>query len=488
FGLASGHIRSDEAEWIEHLQDVASVEFTEGDDDEEGEESYNELFEFDFFMPKLEQSVFQRRRDAFANAMGKNAIAILATRQEMMRNCDADYKYRADSSFFYLTGFAEPEAVMVLETDDQGAYCYTLFCRERNRDMEIWTGYRTGTAGAIEKYLADEAFPIGMLDEEIVPRLLNKDKLFVRLGQAKKFDAIVGGWLHKAQSMQRQGGEAPQQIIQIDAVLDEMRLIKSPEEIAQMQIAANISAQAHIRAMQTVHPDMMEYALEAELNYVFGQHGCVPSYNSIVGGGANACILHYVENDQPLRDGDLVLIDAACEYQCYAADITRTFPINGKFTGEQKALYEVVLQAQLAAIDATRLGNHYKYPHEVAVKILTEGLIDLGLLNGGLDELIETEAYRQFYMHGTGHWLGMDVHDVGNYKVDGKWRHYEAGMVVTVEPGLYIAPDDDSVDEKWRGIGIRIEDDIVITDNEPLILTSDVVKSIDDIEYVMRHR
>lgn len=439
-------------------------------------------------MSKLDQSIFRRRRDAVAQAMGKNALAVLATREEMLRNRDADYKYRADSSFFYLTGFAEPEAVMVLETDDQGSYCYTLFCRERNREMEIWTGYRAGIEGAVELYGADEAFTIGSLDKEIVPKLLNKEKLFVRLGLTKKFDTRVGEWLHKANAMQRQGGEAPQQMIQLDSIIDEMRLIKSSEEIGLMQIAADISAKAHTRAMQMVRPDMMEYALEAELNYIFGQQGCVPSYNSIVGGGANACILHYVENDQALRDGDLVLIDAACEYQSYAADITRTFPVSGQFSAEQRALYEVVLQSQLAAIDATRVGNHYKYPHEVAVNILTEGLLDLGLLKGELKELVETEAYRQFYMHGTGHWLGMDVHDVGSYKVNGTWRPYQPGMVVTVEPGLYIAPDDDSVDAKWRGIGIRIEDDVVVTEDGPLILTAGVVKSIDDIEHLMRQR
>ena len=252
-----------------------------------------------------------------------------------------------------------------------------------------------------------------------------------------------------------------------------------------MQIAANISAEAHTLAMQNVKPEMMEYALEAELNYIFGKNGCVPAYNSIVGGGENACILHYVENNKPLKDGDLVLIDAACEYEFYASDITRTFPVNGKFSPEQKALYNIVLDAQLAAIDATRIGNHYKYPHEVAVKILTQGLVDLGLMSGNVDELVESEAFRQFFMHGTGHWLGMDVHDVGAYKTGEDWRAYEAGMVVTVEPGLYIAPDDETVDAKWRGIGIRIEDDIVVTENGPLVLTKNVVKTVDEIESLM---
>ncbi|OUY06909.1 Xaa-Pro aminopeptidase [Acinetobacter populi] len=438
-------------------------------------------------MSKLDQSVFRSRRERLVQAMGSNAIAIIATRDEMYRNRDADYKYRADSSFYYLTGFDEPEAVAVLETDENGDYSYTLFCRERNRAMEIWTGYRAGIEGVLAEYDADQAFSIEDLDDEIVPFLLNKEKLFIRFGQIKKFDVRIGEWCNQANKKQRQGGGAPQQIIQLDAILDEMRLIKSAEEIELMQIAANISAKAHTRAMQAVRPGMMEYALEAELNYIFGQQGCVPSYNSIVGGGANGCILHYVENNKPLRDGDLVLIDAACEYQCYAADITRTFPVNGQFSAEQRALYEVVLKAQLAAIEATQVGNHYRHPHEIVTRILTEGLVDLGLLSGEVNELIEAEAYNQFYMHGTGHWLGMDVHDVGTYKIDGQWRPYQAGMVVTVEPGLYIQPDDETVDAKWRGIGIRIEDDVVVTEQGPRVLTKDVVKSIDDIEHLMRH-
>ncbi|KAA8735558.1 Xaa-Pro aminopeptidase [Acinetobacter qingfengensis] len=438
-------------------------------------------------MSRLEQSVFRERREQLVNVMGANAIAIIATRDEMYRNRDADYKYRADSSFYYLTGFAEPEAVAVLETDENGDYSYTLFCRERHREMEIWTGFRAGIEGALADYGADQAFSIEDLDDEIIVFLLNKERLFVRFGQTKKFDVRVGEWCNQAQKQQRQGGGAPQQMIQLDSILDEMRLIKSAEEIELMQIAGQISAKAHLRAMQTVYPGMMEYQLEAELNYVFGQHGCVPSYNTIVGGGANGCILHYVENDQPLKDGDLVLIDAGCEYQYYAGDITRTFPVNGKFSGEQKALYDIILSAQLAAIDATRVGQHYRYPHEIVCKIFTEGLVDLGILSGEINELIETEAYKQFYMHGTGHWLGMDVHDVGNYKQHGEWRPYESGMVVTVEPGLYIQADDETVAERWRGIGIRIEDDILVTKDGPHVLTSDVIKSIDDIEHFMKH-
>jgi Xaa-Pro aminopeptidase len=435
---------------------------------------------------KLTQADFKQRRDHLAQKMGANSVAIIATRAEMYRNRDADYKYRADSSFYYLTGFAEPEAVAVLETFAEGeTYRYSLFCRERNREMEIWNGYRAGVEGAVEIYGADEAFAIDLLDQEIIAKLLNKDRLYFRIGHQAEFDARVSQWIQKADAQQRRGSTSPAEVIQLDRLIDEMRLKKSAQEIELMQIASNISADAHTRAMQSVKPEMMEYALEAELNYIFGKNGCVPAYNSIVGGGENACILHYVENNKPLKDGDLVLIDAACEYEFYASDITRTFPVNGKFSPEQKALYNIVLDAQLAAIDATRIGNHYKYPHEVAVKILTQGLVELGLLSGNVDELVESEAFRQFFMHGTGHWLGMDVHDVGAYKHGEDWRAYEAGMVVTVEPGLYVAPDDETVDAKWRGIGIRIEDDIVVTESGPLVLTKNVVKTVEEIEALM---
>lgn len=435
---------------------------------------------------KLTQADFKQRRDHLAQKMGANSVAIIATRAEMYRNRDADYKYRADSSFYYLTGFAEPEAVAVLETFAEGEmYRYSLFCQERNREMEIWNGYRAGVEGAVEIYGADEAFAIDLLDQEIIAKLLNKDRLYFRIGHQAEFDARVSQWIQKADAQQRRGSTSPAEVIQLDRLIDEMRLKKSAQEIELMQIASNISADAHTRAMQSVKPEMMEYALEAELNYIFGKNGCVPAYNSIVGGGENACILHYVENNKPLKDGDLVLIDAACEYEFYASDITRTFPVNGKFSPEQKALYNIVLDAQLAAIDATRIGNHYKYPHEVAVKILTQGLVDLGLLSGNVNELVESEAFRQFFMHGTGHWLGMDVHDVGAYKHGEDWRAYEAGMVVTVEPGLYVAPDDETVEAKWRGIGIRIEDDIVVTENGPLVLTKNVVKTVEEIERLM---
>ena len=438
-------------------------------------------------MKKLTQADFQERRDILAGEMGLRSIAIIATSPVALRNRDADYKYRADSSFFYLTGFAEPEAVAVIETFDteEEGYTYSLFCRERDREMEIWNGYRAGVDGAVDDYEADEAYAIDLLDEEILTKLQNKDKLFYRIGHNAEFDARVAKWIATASGESRRGTSAPAQIMQLDRIVDEMRLHKDENEIELMKLASDISAEAHTLAMQKVRPGMMEYALEAELNYIFGKNGCVPSYNSIVGGGENACILHYVENDKELKDGNLVLIDAACEYQFYASDITRTFPVNGKFSPEQKALYNVVLDAQIAAINAVQIGNSYKEPHNVAVRILVQGLLDLGIMQGELEEIIQTESFRQFYMHGTGHWLGMDVHDVGTYKANGEWRAYEEGMVVTVEPGLYIAPDDETVDAKWRGIGIRIEDDVVATKNGPLVLTAKVVKTVEDIEALM---
>ncbi|WP_313659141.1 aminopeptidase P N-terminal domain-containing protein, partial [Acinetobacter variabilis] len=351
-------------------------------------------------MKKLTQADFQERRDILAGEMGLRSIAIIATSPVALRNRDADYKYRADSSFFYLTGFAEPEAVAVIETFDteEEGYTYSLFCRERDREMEIWNGYRAGVDGAVDDYEADEAYAIDLLDEEILTKLQNKDKLFYRIGHNAEFDARVAKWIATASGESRRGTSALAQIMQLDRIVDEMRLHKDENEIELMQLASDISAEAHTLAMQKVRPGMMEYALEAELNYVFGKNGCVPSYNSIVGGGENACILHYVENDKELKDGDLVLIDAACEYQFYASDITRTFPVNGKFSPEQKALYNVVLDAQIAAINAVQIGNSYKEPHNVAVRILVQGLLDLGIMQGDLEEIIQTESFRQFYM------------------------------------------------------------------------------------------
>ncbi|AOA58896.1 aminopeptidase P N-terminal domain-containing protein [Acinetobacter larvae] len=434
---------------------------------------------------KFSQDIFEQRRDRLAQMMGANCIAVIETSPVAMRNRDADYKYRGDSSFYYLTGFTEPEAVAVIETFDTAEqYCYTLFCRERHHEMEIWNGRRAGTAGALADYAAHEAYAIEFLDENIIEMLQAKEQLYYRIGQRRDFDHKVTDWLRQT-AEQYTPAAVPKQLRQLDEIVDEMRVIKSADEIACMETAAAISVRAHQRAMQQVRPGMMEYALEAELNYIFAQAGCVPAYTSIVGGGANACILHYVENDQVLNDGDLVLIDAGCEYAYYAADITRTFPVNGKFSPAQKALYQLVLDAQLAAIAAVQVGAHYHAPHQVVVEILVKGLVTLGLLHGDIDTLIEDEAYRRFYMHGTGHWLGIDVHDVGAYKQQGESRRLEAGMVLTIEPGLYIAEDDETVDAKWRGIGIRIEDDVLVTAQGPRVLTDQVAKSIDEIEQLM---
>ncbi len=435
-------------------------------------------------MSQVNQSVFAGRRVRLLEKMGDDALAIIATSKVAIRNRDADYKYRADSSFYYLTGFAEPESVAVLQSGVEKPY--TLFCRERNREREIWDGLRAGTAGAVTEYQADQAIVIDELDQQMITLLSGKRRVYVRLGQDADFDARLSGWLSQVMAQQRQGGEVPLEIVQLDYLLDEMRLIKDDSEVDLMRRAAQISAGAHVRAMQQVRDGMMEYALEAELLYVFAQNGCQTAYNSIVGGGENACILHYVENNKALKNGDLVLIDAGAELDHYAADITRTFPVSGTFSPEQKALYALVLKAQLAAIEATQVGVHYRAPHELVVQILTAGLVELGLLQGDVDELIKTEAYRRFYMHGTGHWLGMDVHDVGNYKIHGEWRPYETGMVVTVEPGLYIALDDDSVEARWRGIGIRIEDDVLLTPDGNEVLSKDVPKQIEEIEALMQ--
>ncbi|MEC7119762.1 MAG: aminopeptidase P N-terminal domain-containing protein [Pseudomonadota bacterium] len=431
-------------------------------------------------------AVFAQRRARLMAMMGDSSLALIPTSQVKIRNADADYAFRADSSFFYLTGFAEPEAVAVLAPSSDAPY--QLFCRERDPAKEIWDGRRAGTQGAVERFGADQAYPIAELDTWLPKLMTGKKRLYVRLGQDPQFDQQVSGWLKQVAVMQRHGGKVPFEIIQLDHLIDEMRLIKDETELMWMRQAAQISAAAHVRAMQTVRVGMPEYALEAELLYVLQQHGCKTAYNSIVGGGQNACILHYVENNQPLRANDLVLIDAGAELNHYAADITRTFPVNGRFTAPQKALYQVVLDAQLAAIAMVRVGQHCKAYHEVAVRELTAGLLRLGLLQGELQDLIESGAYRRFYMHGTGHWLGLDVHDVGSYKDDAgeQWRPLQAGMVLTVEPGLYVAVDDDTVDPQWRGIGIRIEDDVLVTEGEPEVLTSAVPKTIAEIEQLMQ--
>ena len=429
--------------------------------------------------PKLAQTVFAERRTKFAAKLPDHSIAILATAPTHIRNNDAEYRYRADSSFFYLTGFAEPEAMLLLEKID-GKVRYILFVRKKDPLREIWDGKRAGIEGAKQLYGADDAYAMTEANQKIPAYLLGKKHIVARL------DSDLTQWLAQARQLQR-GEGVVDTITNIDPIINEMRLIKDPAEITLLHTAAKISAAGHIRAMQTVKPHMYEYQLEAEVNYVFAQHGCVPAYNSIVAGGDNANILHYVENDQPLKDGDLVMIDAGAEYQHYAGDISRTFPVNGKFSDVQKQVYNLVLAANIAAINSLRAGNHGKIHHETAIQVLTQGLVALGILTGDVDTLIQEKAYLPFYMHGTGHWLGMDVHDVGCYNDDDNTpRRLEAGMVITVEPGLYFAHDNDLVPAAYRGIGIRIEDDVVITEDAPLVLTADVPKTIEAIEQLMQ--
>lgn len=428
---------------------------------------------------------FNQRRQRLMAAMQPNSVAIIAAAPESVRNNDAEYPYRQDSSFWYLTGFPEPEAIAVLVAEeDEGSFI--LFCRERDKTMEIWNGYRAGPNGAMADYGADEAYPIARI-ESLLPELLaNKSNVYVDLGVRADVDALVHNAIAVLAPRARQGVTSPAKIIRLANTVHEMRLRKSAAELEIMRTAGRISAGAHVRAMRTVEPGMWEYQLEAEYIHEFMRHGArSPAYTSIVGGGANGCILHYVENNQRLKDGDLVLVDAGCEYEHYASDITRTFPVNGTFSKEQQALYELVLAAQQAAIHAAQVGNPYHQGHHTAIRILTEGLRDLGLLVGEVDELIEEQAYTDFYMHGTGHWLGLDVHDVGQYLIDGTSRPLEEGMVLTVEPGIYVAPDNVNVDERWRGLGIRIEDDVVITANGPEVITATVPKTVAEIEALM---
>ncbi len=428
-----------------------------------------------------------KRREELMRIMG-DGVAIVPTAQVCARNRDVYFPFRADSDFYYLTAFPEPEALAVL-VPERTEGRFLLFCRDKDPERELWDGPRTGPEGARAIYGADEAYPISMADR-IIPALLeNRRKIFYSMGRHTGLDARTIGWLNEVRSHARAGVAAPAQIVDLDHILHELRLIKHPEEIKLMRQAARISAGAHRRAMRACRPGMHEYELEAELLYEFKKQGSeFPAYSPIVGGGRNTCILHYIENRAVLKDGDLVLIDAAAELDGYAADITRTFPVNGRFSGPQRELYEVVLAAQCAAIDTVRPGNHWNDPHDRAVRILTEGLVSLGLLKGPVEDLIASGAYRRFYMHRTGHWLGLDVHDVGDYKVDGNWRMLEAGMTLTVEPGLYVHEGED-VDPRFWNTGIRIEDDILVTQSGCEILSANAPKTIDDIEQVMRsHR
>ena len=414
-------------------------------------------------------------------------VAIVPTAPVHIRNRDVEFPYRADSDFYYLTHFPEPEAVAVLVPGRPHGE-FILFCRERDPEKEIWDGRRAGPEGAVQRYGADDAFPIDDIDD-ILPGLLeDKEKVFYSMGRHAEFDLRLIQWVNEVRAKSRTGVHAPGEFVALDHILHEMRLFKSAEEVRLMRRAAKISANAHRRAMRAARPGMMEYELEAELLYEFKKGGAeFPAYSPIVGSGENACILHYTENNAAMADGSLVLIDAGAEVDGYAADITRTFPVNGRYSGEQKAVYEVVLAAQATALEQVAPGRHWNAPHDAAVRTLTQGLVDLGLLSGEVDGLIEKNAYRRFYMHRTGHWLGLDVHDVGDYKIDGEWRELEPGMALTVEPGLYISANKD-VPERWWNIGVRIEDDALVTAEGHEVLTADTPKTVADIEAVMRDR
>ncbi|NIP48677.1 MAG: Xaa-Pro aminopeptidase [Gammaproteobacteria bacterium] len=430
---------------------------------------------------------FPRRRKKLMDMMGDDTIAIIPTAPVYIRNRDVEFSYRPDSDFYYLTGYPEPEAVAVL-VPGRSYGEFILFCRENDPVMETWNGRRAGLEGAVSQYGADDAFPVEDMDE-ILPGLLeNRERVFYTMGNNVSFDQRVLGWVNQVRKRSRAGVSAPDEYVSLNHFLHEMRLYKSRAEVAAMRKAARISAKAHKQAMQVCRPGMMEFQIEAELKYVFMQNGARdPAYPCIVGGGANGCILHYTENSSVLNDGDLLLIDAGAEYDCYASDITRTFPVNGQFTAAQREAYEIVLEAQAAAIKKIRPGNHWDEPHNAAVKILTQGMVELGILKGKVSQLIKEKAFTKYYMHRTGHWLGMDVHDVGDYKVEGEWRTFESGMVLTVEPGLYLPASSEGLDRRWWDIGIRIEDDVLITDTGNEILSDNAPKDADAIESLMAH-
>ncbi|MDH5613096.1 MAG: Xaa-Pro aminopeptidase [Gammaproteobacteria bacterium] len=431
----------------------------------------------------MNTKVYAQRRKQLMKMMGHNAIAILSAAPLLIRNRDVEHSFRQDSDFFYLSGFAEPEAVVVLVPGRKGGE-YILFCRERDKVKEIWNGFRYGPEGAVEHFGADDAFPIEDL-EDILPGLMEHcDSVYYTIGLNPEFDKHVMNCVNSLRRGARRGIHAPNEFVSLDHLLHDMRLFKSREELQLMRKAAKISVQGHINAMRSCQPGKYEYELEAELLYEFNRNGAGWAYPSIVGGGANSCILHYTENNKPLQDGDIVLIDAGAEYGGYAADITRTFPVNGRYSEAQKEIYDLVLESQEAAIKQTKPGNHWNDPHDAAVKVLTKGLIELGLLKGKLADLIKKGDYSKYYMHRTGHWLGMDVHDVGDYKVDDEWRLLEPGMALTIEPGLYISSEHRGV-KRWWNIGVRIEDDVVVTKDGCELLTKGLPRTTEEVEAVM---
>lgn len=434
----------------------------------------------------IKMTEYAKRRKQLMQKIGAKGIVILTSSPIVQRNGDADYAYRQHSDLYYMTGFDEPEAVAIFAPKRKGGE-FILFNRVRNRDEEIWNGVRAGQEGARKQFGADESFPFSELEKKLPELLVGREQVHYAIGMDKAFDKIILNAMNKVRGRIRSGLQAPLSVVDITNTLHEMRLIKSPAEIDLMRKAAQISAAAHKRAMQFCEPGINEYQLEAELMHEFQRNGARHcAYTSIVGSGANACILHYVSNNQKVKNGDMVLIDAGAEYHNYASDITRSFPANGRFTPEQRAIYDIVLKSQLAGIKAVRPGAEWPSVQNIIVKIITQGLVDIGLLKGNVNTLIEKQAYLPFYMHKSGHWLGLDVHDVGRYKVDDKWRKLKPGMVLTVEPGIYISADVPGVNKRWHNIGIRIEDDVLVTAKGNEVLSRDVPKSVEEIEALMQ--
>lgn len=429
---------------------------------------------------------YRKRRARFLNTMGKGSIAILRAAPEVKRNgSDNHYPYRQDSDFYYLTGFNEPEAIAVFIPErKEGAFI--LFNRPPDPKMEAWEGPRAGQTGAREQFGADQSFPFSLIDEKIPELMEGCTRLYYHVARDMAFNEQILQWFKKVQVKQRTGINPPSELLNIESILHEMRLIKSPYEIQCMRKAGEISAAAHVEAMKACRPGKMEYELEAHLQYGFTKAGSrSPAYSHIVGSGANSCVLHYNQNNCQIEDGTLVLIDAGAEYENYAADITRTFPANGCYSPEQRAVYQVVLDTQLAVIDAIKPGVLWSKLQEISDEYILTGLINIGILSGNRKKLLAEKAWQRFYMHKFGHWLGLDVHDVGAYKVKNQWRPLEHGMVLTVEPGIYIPANSEDVDKKWWNIGVRIEDDVLVTQTGADVLSAGTPKTIEAIEGLM---
>ncbi len=432
----------------------------------------------------IKQKEYSRRRRQLMRMAGEDSIVILLAAPARIRNNDAYYPYRQDSDFLYLTGFREHDALLVMIPEGKVGECM-LFCRNRDPEREMWDGAMVGLDAAVSEYGMDQAFDFSEVEKRLPDLLHDRDRIYYDLGRNPMFDQRLIGWLNEFRGKSRKTFHAPEEIHALDHMLHDMRVYKSREELSAMRRSAKVAIEAHECAMRRCKPGLNEADIHAELLHTFIRHHCEPSYLPIVGGGANGCVLHYNTNRDPLKDGDMLLIDAGAEYDGYASDITRTFPINGKFSSEQRDLYEVVFAAQAAAFEQACAGKQWQDMHDAAVRVATEGMISLGILEHSLEEELETKGYKQFYVHNTGHWLGLDVHDVGEYQIDGQSRELEPGMVMTVEPGIYIHPVENSVAKHWRGVGIRIEDNIAITRDEPRILTDDLVRMPDDIEALM---